>query len=284
MDNPEQLIDNANYELFRECLSSAVLHSRGSTSSSSSSSSKPIKRKGRKSDSVKEPDVHEGNKPDEPPDPSELADFIEVVSICICKVQLFQITSRLQYLAAEIFPSLPRELRTLSYATIQQNPSLAESYALPLSISTVEEISFHLPLSISETLTTYSLLRADQSVSNFLSGPFAAYITTLTATPTNLDSTQKASACEICDRTWIPLTAHHLIPRSVAKKAVKRGWCEEWETQKIAWLCRACHSFVHRMAGNGELAREWRNVERILEREDVEGWRKWVGGVRWKKR
>lgn len=53
---------------------------------------------------------------------------------------------------------------------------------------------------------------------------------------------------------------------------------------KVAWLCGACHSFVHRMASNEELAREWHDVERILERDDVHRWKGWVGGVRWKKK
>ena len=38
------------------------------------------------------------------------------------------------------------------------------------------------------------------------------------------------------------------------------------------------------MAGNEELARKWFTMERIREVEGVEGWVRWVGGVRWKKR
>jgi hypothetical protein len=41
---------------------------------------------------------------------------------------------------------------------------------------------------------------------------------------------------------------------------------------------------VHSCASNEELAREWWSVERLMEREDVQGFAKWVGGVRWKKR
>ena len=67
-------------------------------------------------------------------------------------------------------------------------------------------------------------------------------------------------------------------------KVLKRGWHEEWELGNVAWLCRACHSFVHRMASNEELAREWCTVEKILGREDVRDWANWVGRVRWKAR
>lgn len=52
----------------------------------------------------------------------------------------------------------------------------------------------------------------------------------------------------------------------------------------MAWLCRQCHSFVHRVAGNAELAREWFTVERLLGREDVGRWAASVGRVRWKAR
>lgn len=52
----------------------------------------------------------------------------------------------------------------------------------------------------------------------------------------------------------------------------------------MAWLCRACHSFVHRIASNEELARELFSVEALMEREDVVKWAQWVGKVRWKAR
>jgi hypothetical protein len=52
----------------------------------------------------------------------------------------------------------------------------------------------------------------------------------------------------------------------------------------VAWLCRACHSFVHRIARNEELARSWYSVELLESREDVQAWVSWVGRVRWKAR
>jgi len=52
----------------------------------------------------------------------------------------------------------------------------------------------------------------------------------------------------------------------------------------VAWLCRACHSFVHRAASNEELGKDYWSVERLMAREDVQNWAKWVGRVRWKSR
>jgi DNA polymerase sigma len=68
------------------------------------------------------------------------------------------------------------------------------------------------------------------------------------------------------------------------QKVLKRGWHTEDQLGNIAWLCRACHSFVHRVATNEELARDWYTVERLEEREDVIAFANWIGGVRWKAR
>jgi 5-methylcytosine-specific restriction endonuclease McrA len=97
-------------------------------------------------------------------------------------------------------------------------------------------------------------------------------------------SATRAAACELCARDWVPLTYHHLVPRSTHERALKRGWHAEWELNKVAWLCAACHRCVHRVASNEELAQEWHTVEALLEREDVRRFVDWVGRVRWKKR
>lgn len=94
----------------------------------------------------------------------------------------------------------------------------------------------------------------------------------------------RVSECELCARDWLPLTYHHLVPKAVHEKVRKRGWHEEWRLTSVAWLCRACHSFVHGIAGNEELAREWYTVDLLLEREDVQRWVKWAARVRWKTR
>lgn len=67
-------------------------------------------------------------------------------------------------------------------------------------------------------------------------------------------------------------------------KALKRGWHDADRLQSLARLCRACHSFVHGLCGNEELARRWWSVELLVGREDVRRWGEWAGRVRWKKR
>lgn len=183
-------------------------------------------------------------------------------------------------MATEIFHNLPAPLQTLSYSAVQYSPSLSTIYSVPLTPSTLDALSNPLPSTIPDTLTTYT---PDLDAPSLLNKALTEYIPAATRPPP-VWTTTRASACEICERDWIPLSYHHLIPRGVHEKVMKKGWHDEWMLNSVAWLCRACHSFVHRMASNEELAREWFTVDRILERQDVRDWARWVGRVRWKAR
>ena len=186
-----------------------------------------------------------------------------------------------------MFASLPPELRTLSYAKIQDDPSLAEKYSLPLEPFLIDEVTKTLPPSTTDSLLSYSLLAEHSDLDGFLDHILTTYITTTTSAPPEHTPALTASrppGCEICDREHLPLTYHHLIPRQTHAKAVKRGWHREWELNKVAWLCRACHSYVHGVASNEELARSYYDVGLLLEREDVRRFAAWVGRVRWKAR
>jgi len=167
---------------------------------------------------------------------------------------------------------------------MQNDASLSDTYSEPLSMSTVEGLTNRIPQAVTDTLTTYSLMTPPATdIQSFMAPIFSAYISTVTKAPPSWIST-RTSACEICERDWVPLTYHHLIPRGVHAKVLKRGWHDEQLLNSVAWLCRACHSFVHRMASNEELARHWYTVESICTRDDVQKWAQWVSGIRWRKR
>ncbi|PLB36563.1 HNH endonuclease [Aspergillus candidus] len=253
---------DSNYQVFRECLSSAIVER--STPHRPQKAPKrrapKTKRNGRRDDSTHKDTVE--TKPagaSAGANPEELAEFID-------------------FLASEIFPNLPDSLKTLTYSTLQHDAALSTQYETPLSATTRDDLTAPLPATVSETLTVYGLAH---DVPDFLGRVLNEYIEGATKPPPVWAST-RTDACEICERDWIPLSYHHLIPRGVHAKVLKKGWHDEWMLNSVAWLCRACHSFVHRMAGNEELAREWFTVERILEREDVRAWARWVGRVRWK--
>ncbi|KAL5047987.1 hypothetical protein BDW71DRAFT_205931 [Aspergillus fruticulosus] len=253
-----------NYAVFRECVSSVIIarsnQHKPSKAKRKASKIKAAKRKGN-ADSAKESSAPCTPAPAEEENPEELADFID-------------------FLAMEIFTTFPIPLQTLSYSAIQHSPALLTTYSLPLNHSILESLSNLLPSTITDTLSTYT---PDLEPLSLLNKVLTEYIPAVTRPPPVWAKT-RASACEICERDWIPLSYHHLIPRGVHDKVIKKGWHDEWMLNSVAWLCRACHSFVHRMASNEELAREYFTVERILEREDVRDWARWVGKVRWKAR
>jgi hypothetical protein len=197
------------------------------------------------------------------PDPSELADFSD-------------------YLAREIFDSLPEELQCLSHHSLQ-NEAMSEKWSLPLTLTMLEELVDHVSGDVVDSLTAYGLIVPPKSdAQSFLAPVLSGYISAMTTPPPKWAET-RTSACEICEREWVPMTYHHLIPKQVHAKVLKRKWHEEHRLNSVAWLCRACHSFVHRMASNEELAREWYTVDLICQREDVQKWAQWVRRVRWKK-
>lgn len=170
---------------------------------------------------------------------------------------------------------------------MQDDGDLATKYSLPLDTATMEDLVRPLPLTITDSLRSYGLIADDTETERFLEAIFSAYIATTTSPPAEYTpevSATRPDGCEICQREHVPLTYHHLIPRQMHAKAVKRGWHREWQLNKVAWLCRACHSYVHKIATNEELAREWYSVELLTERDDVQKWAHWVGRVRWKAR
>lgn len=174
-------------------------------------------------------------------------------------------------------------MRILSYSDIQNNKSLDDKYGLPLDSTVYEDLLQPLPLSVEDSLTSYGLLLDPTDLPRLLEPVFSAYIAGSVAAPPEFNPGDKAHECEICDREQLPLTYHHLIPRAVHAKAVKRGWHESWMLNKVAWLCRSCHSFVHRIATNEDLAKDWYSIDLLLEREDVQKWAVWVSRIRWKK-
>ncbi|KAL3426450.1 YisB protein [Phlyctema vagabunda] len=247
----------SNFELFRDCLSTPLIDQ-----SIDGATKKTRKRKGngRKNaiKPVSAPAEREEN------DAAELAEFID-------------------YIATEIFTSLPLELRLLTYSDWLNEPSLQSRYSLPLDLDATISVCTALPLSVAESFETYSLLPSTRTVPEFLNPIFNSYLTTLTKAPPPPALTKdQFSECEICDRSWIPLTYHHLIPKDSHTRVLKRGWHTEDQLQNVAWICRACHTFVHKIATNEELAKDYYTVDKLLERDDVQKFAAWVAKIRWK--
>jgi hypothetical protein len=128
------------------------------------------------------------------------------------------------YLAAEIWPSIHTSLQTASYETRDSIPDL-DSLSLE-----------NIPVSFTDSLVSYGLVSDAEESQTFVRKVLESYVKDITAPPPIWSQT-RAQECEICERE-IPLTYHHLIPRSVHDKALKKGWHKESMINSVAWLCR----------------------------------------------
>ena len=104
-------------------------------------------------------------------------------------------------------------------------------------------ITERLPPNIPDSLLTYSIIADPSDLHRFLTPVLENYISAATSAPPEYTPALTASrpeGCEICGREQLQLTYHHLIPRQVWAKAVKRDWCKEWQLQKVCWLVSFC--------------------------------------------
>jgi hypothetical protein len=196
------------------------------------------------------------------------------------------------YLAKEVWPVLPAPLRDASYDTRAEVPD-------PASL-TLDAAPF--PPAFSDTLVSYEISSDADGALMFLRKTIEDFVSEECAPPPPWKST-RTSQCEICERE-IPLTYHHLIPRSTHAKVLKQKWHSETMINSVAWLCRLvlnfcsarqmaqrsvyqfryCHSTVHHVATNEELARSFYTVELLLQREDIQKWRAYAARQRYGKR
>lgn len=138
------------------------------------------------------------------------------------------------YLASEVWPSLPNSLHEASYESLSSDDALKEMTSDPFSIP-LDAIP--IPTSFFDTLTSYSLFGDAEDCFRFLRKVLSDYLTEATAPPPVWKQT-RTEECEICERGWVRLTYHHLIPRSVHAKVLKKKWHPESMLNSVAWLCR----------------------------------------------
>ena len=138
------------------------------------------------------------------------------------------------YLASEVWPSLPTFLHDASYESLSSSNALKEMESDPFSIP-LDAVP--IPTSFFDTLTSYSLFGDVEDCTRFLRKVLSDYLAEATAPPPVWKQT-RTEECEICERGWVRLTYHHLIPRSVHGKVLKKKWHPEYMLNSVAWLCR----------------------------------------------
>ncbi|TFY60126.1 hypothetical protein EVJ58_g5348 [Rhodofomes roseus] len=128
------------------------------------------------------------------------------------------------YLASEVWPSLPDTLRSAIHET---RASIPDIDSLDLD---------NVPLSFVDTLISCGVAGDADDAARFLRKVLVEYVAEATAPPPVWSKT-RTSECEICERE-VPLTYHHLIPREVHAKVLKKKWHPEGMLNSVAWLCR----------------------------------------------
>ncbi|CAL1710895.1 unnamed protein product [Somion occarium] len=171
------------------------------------------------------------------------------------------------YLAIEVWSMLLPAVREATYENRDQVPSADEVYL------------DNIPTSFIDTLTSCAFVEDSDAALTFLRKVLEDYLADVCAPPPMWSKT-RTTECEICQRE-VPLTYHHLIPRETHSKVLKKKWHPESMLNSVAWLCRPCHSAVHHVASNEDLAKHLYSVELLLEREDIQRWRKYAAKQRW---
>ena len=75
--------------------------------------------------------------------------------------------------------------------------------------------------------------------------------------------------CELCRREVENLSRHHLVPR---EEGGKYG--------PTAELCQPCHSTIHLLLDNRELAREYNSIPALQTAEPLQKYLRWVRNKR----
>jgi len=83
-------------------------------------------------------------------------------------------------------------------------------------------------------------------------------------------------ACELCGRA-VPLTRHHLIPKSLhGKPAVQKRYGKTERITATLWVCRACHNQIHKIFSEKELALTYNSREALLADERIRAFVDWL--------
>ena len=78
-------------------------------------------------------------------------------------------------------------------------------------------------------------------------------------------SKQQEKRCELCEREVSAVSRHHLVPRE-----------EGGRYGPTVALCQPCHSTVHLLLTNRELARNYPTVEALQQAPELQKYLHWV--------
>ncbi len=73
------------------------------------------------------------------------------------------------------------------------------------------------------------------------------------------------------------LTKHHLIPRTLHKnKRIRKQFTKEQCLTELIWLCRPCHSTIHRVLSEKEMAAQYFSLPALKSHHDIQEFVGWI--------
>lgn len=85
------------------------------------------------------------------------------------------------------------------------------------------------------------------------------------------------SDCELCRRPGVRTTRHHLIPRRTHRlKRIRKRFERNDRLGRILHICRPCHSHIHAVLGEKELAETYNNRAELLAHPDIAAFVDWI--------
>ena len=86
---------------------------------------------------------------------------------------------------------------------------------------------------------------------------------------------KKPLACELCMRR-LALTFHHLIPKKMHRRTFFRKNYSREELNQGVYLCRACHSGLHKLYDEMTLAKQFNTLAQLKKDERIRSHSEWV--------
>ncbi len=75
----------------------------------------------------------------------------------------------------------------------------------------------------------------------------------------------------------MPLTKHHLIPRSTHdKRQVRLRFNKQERLTNILWLCRSCHNHIHYCLTEIQMAKQYHSKESLLSVTEIKEFCLWL--------
>ena len=90
------------------------------------------------------------------------------------------------------------------------------------------------------------------------------------------DNPMQSEKCALCERES-GLTFHHLIPRKChTNKWFRKNFSREEMKTRGIYVCRICHSFIHKQFSAKYLGRDLNTLEALLQNEIIDKYVNWA--------